>query len=94
MRLLRRKPKFTHPCPVCQSAGRVHPHHGQHAVSEAPESGPPLTGPPPAASQSLGRRTGIIPLQAKGIGTRQAGSSGPTVDRDPVTGRFVKRKRM
>jgi hypothetical protein len=77
MRLLRRKPKFTHPCPVCQAAGRVHPHHGQHAVSEAPESGPPLTGPPPTASQSL-------------LGTRGT----PTVDRDPVTGRWAKRKRM
>ena len=36
MRLFRRKPGFTHPCPICQRAGRVYPHGGQHAVRYAP----------------------------------------------------------
>lgn len=90
MGLLRRKPKFTHPCPVCRAAGRVHPHDGQHPVTGYPPSVPALLAPPPAGPA----RIEIIPLQAKGIGTRQAGNSGPTVDRDPVTGRFVSRKGM
>ena len=47
MRPWRRKPKFTHPCPICQHAGRVYPHGGQHAVRYAPE---PQTGTVPAAA--------------------------------------------
>jgi hypothetical protein len=50
MRLFRRKPKFTHPCPACRKRGFVAPHRGQHLVSDAPASGPPLTALPPPAS--------------------------------------------
>jgi hypothetical protein len=57
---------------------------------EYPPSVPALLAPPPPGPV----RVEIIPLQAKGTGTRQASSSGPTVDRDPVTGRWVKRERM
>jgi hypothetical protein len=32
-----RKPEWSHPCPVCNAAGRVIPHRGQHPVIYAPE---------------------------------------------------------
>lgn len=46
---LRRKPKFTHPCPVCERAGREYPHGGQHPVRYAPgpQASTALPPPPP-----------------------------------------------
>ena len=36
--LRRRKPKWSHPCPVCNARGYVAPHPGQHPVITAPLS--------------------------------------------------------
>ena len=54
MKLWRRKPKFTHACPICQRAGREYPHGGQHAVRNAPEPqvSTQLPAPPPASWRS------------------------------------------
>ena len=46
MSLWRRKPKFAHPCPACQRAGREYPHGGQHVVGEWPPSVARLKAPP------------------------------------------------
>ncbi len=58
MRLFRRKPKFTHPCPVCEHAGQVYPHRGQHAVAYPPSVprllAPPAPPPPPDNRMTCG----------------------------------------
>lgn len=49
MRLFRRrnpKPKWSHPCPLCNRAGREYPHGGQHTVMGPPPSMQALPPPP------------------------------------------------
>lgn len=43
-----RKPIWSHPCPVCDRAGRIVPHGGQHAVIGPPPPMPPPGSPPRA----------------------------------------------
>lgn len=64
-----RKPKWSHPCPVCNARGFVAPHRGQHAVAGAPA--PKVSGRPPA----FGPDMALIGR----MGEQRAPSSGPRV---------------